>query len=296
MLTSPQTTPAPRPERLLDRRARSHMFTDIVIWIGTSGWQYRDWRGRFYPESLPHDRWLEFYAARFRTVEVNNSFYRLPAPETFAAWKAATPDDFLVATKASRYLSHMKRLRDPEEPVRRLLAHASELGHKLGPVLLQLPPTMPCDRDRLEHFLAVWPGEQRLAIEVRHASWFRREIFAALARHRVALCLTDVDGRPREPLERTADWGYVRLHRGAASPPPCYGDQALRSWAQRVARLWGDRSDVFVYFNNDPGACAVRDAARFALRVDRVERRRTRAPQCRDVRVGPIDTRHDRAA
>ncbi|HEY8377858.1 MAG TPA: DUF72 domain-containing protein [Nannocystis sp.] len=263
-----------------------------MIWIGTSGWQFRDWRGPFYPETLPQSRWLEFYAARFQTVEVNNTFYRLPAPEVFAAWRAATPADFRVVAKLSRFLSHMKRLRDPEEPVRRFLAHAAPLGDRLGPVLLQLPTAMTCDRERLEHFLAVWPPEPRLAIELRHPSWFAPEIFALLSRHRVALCLTDIDGRPHQPLVRTADWGYVRLHRGRAAPLPCYGDRPLRAWAERITDLWSDRADVFVYFNNDPHACAVRDAARFALHVDHRHRARTRAPAPRDIDLDRTPRRH----
>lgn len=254
-----------------------------MLWIGTSGWQYRDWRGRFYPRELPQARWLGHYAARFRTVELNNSFYHLPSAANFAAWRRGTPDDFILAVKISRFLSHMKRLADPDEPVARFLARARHLRDKLGPALLQLPATMACDRARLERFLAVWPAGQRLAIEFRHPSWFVRDTFAALARREVALCLTDVDGRPQGPLERTADWGYVRLHRGAATPRPCYGDAALRAWLARVAGLYPDRSDVFVFFNNDPRACAVVNAARLARLADRLGRCRSRTPDPREL-------------
>ncbi|MBZ5713752.1 DUF72 domain-containing protein [Nannocystis pusilla] len=257
-----------------------------MLWIGTSGWQYRDWRGRFYPGELPQARWLAHYAAAFRTVELNNSFYRLPAGDTFAGWNHDTPEDFVIAVKASRFLSHMKRLADPEEPVARLLAHARRLDDKLGPVLLQLPATMARAPERLAHLLDVWPAAPRLAIEFRHASWFTRDTFAALKRRDVALCLTDVDGRPQGPLERTADWGYVRLHRGTAAPRPCYGDTALASWLARISRLYSDRRDVFVYFNNDPGACAVANAARFAHLADAAGRARTRTPAPRAVRPG----------
>ena len=126
-----------------------------MLWIGTSGWQYRDWRGRFYPDDLPQHRWLSHYAAAFRTVELNNSFYRLPDGDTFAAWRSDTPADFVIATKASRFLSHMKRLKDPEEPIARLLARARRLGDKLGPVLVQLPAQMACDPEWLEHVTEV---------------------------------------------------------------------------------------------------------------------------------------------
>ncbi|MCY0991323.1 DUF72 domain-containing protein [Nannocystis sp. ILAH1] len=257
-----------------------------MLWIGTSGWQYRDWRGRFYPDELPQHRWLSHYATAFRTVELNNSFYRLPDGDTFAAWRRDTPADFVIATKASRFLSHMKRLKDPEEPIARLLERACRLGDKLGPVLVQLPARMACDRERLEHFLAVWPARQRLAIEFRHPSWFTPETFAALRRRDVALCLTDVDGRPQGPLERTADWGYVRLHRGTAAPRPCYGVTALASWLARISRLYADRRDVFVFFNNDPRACAVANAARFGRLADAAGRERTRTPHPADVEPG----------
>lgn len=257
-----------------------------MLWIGTSGWQYDDWRGRFYPDDLPHGRWLAHYAAAFRTVELNNSFYRLPGADNFAAWNHDTPDDFVFAVKASRFLSHMKRLVDPEEPVARLLDRARHLGDKLGPVLLQLPATLARAPERLAHFLAVWPARPRLAIEFRHPSWFTRDTFAALRRHDVALCLTDVDGRPQGPLERTTDWGYVRLHRGTAAPRPCYGDTALSSWLARISRLYADRRDVFVYFNNDPRACAVANAARLGGLADAAGRERTRTPARRAVRPG----------
>jgi uncharacterized protein YecE (DUF72 family) len=249
-----------------------------MLWIGTSGWQYRDWRDRLYPRELPQPRWLARYAASFRTVELNNSFYRLPESRQFAEWRRQTPDDFVFAVKASRFLSHMKRLKEPEEPVARLLARAEHLGDKLGPVLLQLPARMACDRQRLRRFLAVWPAGRRLAIEFRHPSWFSPDVLAALARRDIALCLADVDGRPQGPLTRTADWGYVRLHRGRARPRPCYGDAALRSWLARLARLYPEPCDVFVYFNNDPRACAVVNAARLARLADRAGLPRTRAP------------------
>lgn len=231
-----------------------------MLRIGTSGWQYRDWRGAFYPPKLPVAKWLEHYASRFETVEVNNTFYRLPAASTFAAWAARVPSDFVVAVKASSYLTHMRRLRDPEEPVDRLLTRASELGPHLGPVLVQLPPDMKAEPDRLDATLHAFGGRVRVAVEPRHPSWFCDEIAAILRAHNAALCLADRRSRPIVPLWRTATWLYLRMHHGAASPPPAYGRRALASWLERVRELWGDEPDGYVYFNNDSHACAVRDA------------------------------------
>jgi uncharacterized protein YecE (DUF72 family) len=226
--------------------------------IGTSGWQYADWRGRFYPERLPQRLWLEHFATVFPTVEVNNAFYRLPERSVFEGWRDRTPDDFVVAVKVSRYLTHVKRLRDPAEPVARFLDRATGLGSKLGPVLLQLPPTLPGDADLLDATLARFPDDVRVVVEPRHPSWFTPAVRQVLERHRTALCWADREGRPVAPLWRTADFGYLRLHEGRASPWPRYGRQALRSWRDRLAGTYP--GDVFVYFNNDQGGAAVADA------------------------------------
>jgi uncharacterized protein YecE (DUF72 family) len=156
----------------------------VRVWLGTSGWQYRDWRGRFYPPALPQARWLEHYAERFRTVEVNNSFYRLPTAGTFASWRDRTPDDFVFVVKASRYLSHVTRLQEPEDPVDLLVERARHLGDKLGPVLLQLPPTLGVERDRLARTLARFSRHRvRVAVEFRHPSWFDESVFDVLRAH-----------------------------------------------------------------------------------------------------------------
>jgi uncharacterized protein YecE (DUF72 family) len=230
----------------------------MPVLIGTSGWQYKDWRGLLYPTGLPQNEWLRRYADGFATVENNNAFYRLPAPELFARWRDMTPDGFVMAVKASRYLTHIKRLADPEEPVQRLLRAAHGLDTKLGPILLQLPPTLRAEPGRLTRCLRAFPSSVRVAVEPRHASWWTKEVRDILTERGAALCWTDRLGRPLTPLWRTASWAYVRFHEGAARPWPSYGDQALQAWARRIP------DDAYVYFNNDPGGAAVRDAVRFA--------------------------------
>ena len=241
----------------------------MTVFVGTSGWQYDSWRGKFYPEKLPKSRWLEHYATRFRTVEVNNTFYRLPGPDTFAEWARRTPDDFVIVPKLSRYLSHIKRLRDPEEPVHRFLEHSAPLGAKRGPLLLQLPPDFQADVRRLDAALTQFPRDVRVAVEFRHRSWYVDDVRAVLEHRGAALVLADRGSRPMGPLWRTADWAYIRLHHGRGLPPPCYGRGALRAWAQRLRELWGSEADAYVFFNNDGRACAPRDAARFERLVAR---------------------------
>jgi uncharacterized protein YecE (DUF72 family) len=228
--------------------------------VGTSGWQYADWRGPVYPRELPQRLWLEHYASLFGTVEVNNAFYRLPERSTFEQWRERTPPGFVVAVKVSRYLTHVKRLRDPAEPVARFLDRARGLGAKLGPALLQLPPTLRADAAVLDAALAAFPSSVRVVVEPRHPSWFTDEIRSVLTDRNAALCWADRKGRPVTPLWRTADFGYLRLHEGTASPRPRYGRQALKTWRDRLASAFPGGEDVFVYFNNDHGAAAVINA------------------------------------
>jgi uncharacterized protein YecE (DUF72 family) len=257
----------------------------MAVLIGTSGFQYRHWRGRFYPPDLAQKRWLEYYAERFRAVELNITFYRLPPPATFAEWASRVPDDFVFAVKASRYLTHLRRLIEPEEPVERLMDGASRLGPKLGPVLLQLPPGMRAAPDRLDRTLAAFPSGVRVALEVRDRSWFSEEVRDVLTRHHAALCLTDTLYK-RSPIWRTAGWTYLRFHGGRARPWPCYGRGALDWWANRAEEAWGRDADVYAFFNNDPAGCAVRDAALFARRVRRFGLDPTLTPAPTDLRVG----------
>ena len=249
----------------------------MTVRIGTSGWQYRHWRGTFYPERLQTGAWLDFYARSFDTVEVNNAFYRLPAAEVFDRWREVTPPGFCVAVKASSYLTHNKRLREPAEPVARLLERARHLGEKLGPVLLQLPPTMRADPARLDEALACFPEGVRVAVEVRHDSWDVDAVWEVLAARGAAWCVADAPWR-RWPLVRTADWGYLRFHEGIAAPRPCYGRRALATWAERIAATWPAGEDVFAYFNNDTCACALRDARVFAAACARAGLETTKVP------------------
>lgn len=258
-----------------------------MIWIGTSGWQYASWKGLFYPAEVPQTRWLEHYARRFQTQELNNSFYRLPTAAAFAQWAERTPGDFVMVVKMSRYLTHIKRLREADEPVQRFMDRARCLGHKLGPLLVQLPPNLQVERwPELDHVLTLLGRHRgvRVAVEFRHESWFCEETYDLLRRHNAAFCLAD-SPRRNTPVVRTADWGYLRLHEGRATPRPCYGEQALDTWAARLAEVFGPDPDVFVFFNNDPRGCAVRDARLFALACDRHGLPRTRVPEAGEVPV-----------
>lgn len=237
-----------------------------MIYIGTSGWQYDSWRGAFYPRDLKKDEWLPFFSERFPTVEVNNSFYRLPSTEAFARWARDSADGFVVGVKASRFLTHIKRLKEPAEPVALFWSRARELGGKLGPVLFQLPPRFRADLDRLRGLLDVLPDEMLAAVEFRDDTWLVDEVFALLDERGVALVLPDRPGM-RMPQVVTGGWSYVRFHQGQPHAPG-YTREKLRRWAGRIAGL--PARDVYVYFNNDPQAAAVRDAP---VMMDLLERR-----------------------
>ncbi|HKW78925.1 MAG TPA: DUF72 domain-containing protein [Candidatus Limnocylindria bacterium] len=230
--------------------------------IGTSGWVYRHWRGRFYPEKLPAANWFAFYARHFDTVELNNSFYRQPSRKTFESWRAHSPLDFRFAVKLNRYLTHYKRLNLSAGSIALSYDTMAGLGPKLAVALAQLPPRMGFDAARLETFLrAVARRRRRHAIEPRDASWLGDEPLAALRRRNVALCIIDT---PRWPsrLAVTADFVYVRFHGPRGLYASNYPEEELRLWADRM-RAWRDQElDVFAYFNNDANAYAVFNAMR----------------------------------
>lgn len=236
--------------------------------IGTSGWEYAHWRGSFYPSDLPRDRWLEFYADRFDTVELNASFYRLPDAATFERWGKRTPEGFRFAVKASRYLTHIRRLRDPAEPLARLRVRASRLANRLGPTLYQLPPRWRPNPERLERFLEAIGGEQGHVIEFRDARWYRPAIIAMLERSGASLCLHDMQGSA-SPIHPVGPLVYLRFHGAGERYGGSYSPQRLSAWADRIAGWAGEGRPVWAFFNNDIGGHAVTDAARLRSYVER---------------------------
>ena len=234
-----------------------------MVYVGTSGWQYPHWRRVFYPDKLPQRLWLPYFAERFQTVEVNNTFYQFPEKPVFEHWRQTSPPDFVFALKMSRFLTHLKRLHDPEEPVHRFMERASGLGTKLGPILIQLPPRYHLNLELLEGALRLLGGSIRVAVEFRDETWFVDGTRALLERCGAALCLAD-SPRRTQPAWRTANWGFVRFHEGAGPHAPGYERAVLERWVERVREMWPAGDDVYVYFNNDAFGYAIRDAATFA--------------------------------
>ncbi|HEV3168283.1 MAG TPA: DUF72 domain-containing protein [Isosphaeraceae bacterium] len=232
----------------------------MAHYIGTSGWSYKHWKEIFYPRGLPARAQLDHYVQHFRTVEVNNTFYRWPDEEVFAGWYKRLPQGFLMSVKASRTLTHMQRLRDPAEWLERMDRGLRRLEEHLGVLLIQLPPQFSRDLDRLAGFLEQAPGWIRLAFEFRHASWDREAVYSLLEEHQAAYCVTSGLGRPTI-LRATAPFVFVRLHgpddrRYAGS----YSDDSLLRWAERIQEWESERRTVFAYFNNDAEGHAVRNA------------------------------------
>jgi uncharacterized protein YecE (DUF72 family) len=236
------------------------------IRIGCSGWQYRHWKANFYPAGLPVARWFAHYALQFDTVEINNSFYRLPPPETFARWREQAPPHFLYAVKASRFLTHMKKLRDPEDPLSRFFESARELRRHLGPVLYQLPPGWKLDLERFDTFLRALPERYRHAVEFRETSWYDDRVYALMKKHKVALCLHDMQGSASGRVV-VGPFVYVRFHHGTAKYGGRYADERLDEWADWLVERIAGGLDVFAYFNNDTGGHAPRDAVRLRDRI-----------------------------
>jgi uncharacterized protein YecE (DUF72 family) len=229
------------------------------VWIGTSGYVYKHWRkGVFYPSGLKIRDELAFYAARFPTVELNNPFYRLPTAEMFSRWRDATPAAFQFSVKASRYITHIKRLQEVGDEIQLFMERARDLGPKLGPILFQLPPTQQLDVPRLQSFLQLLPAGQRWVLEFRHPSWHRPEVYDLLSRHAVALCIP-VGGGLHPDRITTAPFTYLRMHRGQEAPGG-FTPSEVREWARQVRSLSGAGKEVYVYFNNDWEGLAIRDA------------------------------------
>jgi uncharacterized protein YecE (DUF72 family) len=231
----------------------------LRYYIGTSGWHYDHWQHLFYPDKLVKAKWLEFYARYFGTVELNSSFYRLPSERAFAAWRDSSPEGFTFAVKVSRFITHIKRLKDCQAPVDTFVSRAKILGEKLGPLLYQLPPGMHRNDDRLEAFLHILPPAMKHVLEFRHESWLDDRVFEIMRWYNAGLCVFDMPDFSC-PLVATADFAYVRFHGSTGLYSSCYSDEELAGWARRIAGLSPEVKAVFAYFNNDAEAFAVRNA------------------------------------
>jgi uncharacterized protein YecE (DUF72 family) len=229
-------------------------------YIGTSGWHYDDWRGRFYPEKLTKAHWLEFYASHFPTLELNNTFYRLPKDTVFQKWYDASPYGFVFSVKVSRFITHIKRLQDCEDEVNKFMSRATLLKEKLGPILYQLPPGLHRDDERLNAFLTVLPRGLKHVIEFRHESWFNEDVFQILRRYHTGFCVFDMP-KLTSPLIATSDFAYIRFHGSGSLYSSCYSDEEIDDWARKITRLAKDMKAFYIYFNNDVQGFALKNAA-----------------------------------
>lgn len=232
------------------------------IRIGTSGYHYKHWVGPFYPPRTSAARMLDFYVQHFDTLELNNSFYRLPTIQAFECWGDSTPSDFVFAVKASRFITHNKKLKDPENALENLLPRAQHLGKKLGPILFQLPPKWKVNVERLQELLEILPREHRYAFEFRELSWLKPEVNRILKKFNAAFCIYELAGY-HTPLESTADFSYVRLHGPAAGKyQGSYSDERLGDWARWIQEQSKRLKAIYVYFDNDQAGYAAKNALR----------------------------------
>lgn len=225
--------------------------------LGCSGWHYDDWKGVFYPKELPKSKWLPYYAGKFNTVEINNSFYQLPKKDTFRKWYEQSPEHFRFSVKGSRYITHLKKLNDIKKPLHNFYDHASLLEEKLGCVLWQLPPNLHKDVERLKGFCQSVSSDFKNVIEFRHKSWFTNKVYDVLAENKVAFCIISTPEFP-ETAKSTADFAYVRLH-GKSSDwyKYDYSNEELQHWNRKIKAL--KVKELYAYFNNDYDANAVRN-------------------------------------
>jgi uncharacterized protein YecE (DUF72 family) len=228
--------------------------------VGTSGWSYKHWRGTFYPENLKIKDQFGYYLRHFNTVEINNSFYHLPKKETFIDWKNKVPEDFVYVVKASRYITHMKKLHDPVQSTSLFLENISLLAEKLGAILFQLPPSLKADTELLNNFLDVLPETYRYVFEFRNPDWYQKEVYRLLKKYNSAFCIYELDGHIA-PLEITTDFVYLRLHGPGKKYQGSYSDKTLKEWADNCKK-WLKTKDVFVYFDNDEKGYAAFNAMR----------------------------------
>jgi len=237
------------------------------VWVGTSGWTYDGWRGPFYPRELAKKNWLSWYAGQFPTTEINASFYRMPSLEAVRHWSDETPDQFLFAWKASKFITHWKRLGDTcDNSIELMRTRLKMLRQKAGPVLFQLPARFEADRERLAHFLGMLPKKYRYAFEFRHESWYRPDILELLEDHDISLCLSDHHHAPA-PWVATASHVYVRGHGPGGRYKDNYSDETMRGWADDIRRWRRQHRQVFVYFDNDQKSAAPKDATRLVSLV-----------------------------
>jgi uncharacterized protein YecE (DUF72 family) len=229
------------------------------IHVGCSGWVYKHWRGILYPEALPQKRWFERYAEDFNTVEINNSFYRLPSGDTFEKWRNQAPPGFCYAVKANRYLTQAKKLKDCEEPMERMMAPTRRLGDRLGPMLFQLPPSMKINLERLETFLRILPADITSVFEFRNTDWYRPETCALLQRYGASFCVHDMPGSKSERIA-VGPVAYVRFHGGEGKYWGRYSDEGLLSWTDWIVEQARSGRSVWCYFNNDIHGHAIHDA------------------------------------
>jgi len=229
------------------------------IHVGTSGWAYDHWSEVFYPKDCPKSKWLDFYTKHFSTVELNASFYRLPKPQTFEGWSKKTPDNFLWAVKASRYITHIRRIRDVQEPLERFFSSADCLREKLGPILFQLPPNLVFDEAVLSDFCKSLPGDHLYTLEVRHPSWAQPRVFEILGQYNISLCISDTAGRYPLIEQLTASFIYIRLHGSRSLYASEYTEEELQAYAEKIK---GWSKDTYLYFDNDYKGYAVKNAKR----------------------------------
>lgn len=234
-----------------------------MIRIGTSGWNYPHWHEAFYPRDLPASKWLSYYGARFATVELNKTFYNLPSASQFASWHDESPPGFIFAVKTSRYITHMKKLKDPEQSTKRFFAAVRSLGNKLGPVLFQLPPRWRANPDRLAGLLSILPSDLRYVFELRDPSWMNEEVLALLREAGAAFCIYELAGY-RSPTALTADFTYVRLHGPGAAYEGSYDRDTLAAWAGWAREQEHSGHDVYIYFDNDQNGYAPKNASELA--------------------------------
>jgi uncharacterized protein YecE (DUF72 family) len=236
-----------------------------ALCIGTSGWSYKHWRGTFYPKGTKISDEFAYYRRHFNTVEINNTFYRLPERKTFLDWKKQVDDDFVYIIKASRYITHMKKLREPEESTTLFLERAAALGEKLGAILFQLPPNMKANLPRLEAFLGFLPKTFRYVFEFRNPDWYREETYKLLKKYNCAFCIYELAGH-QSPIEITANFTYLRLHGPGGKYQGSYPDATLKKWAKQC-KEWLESLDVYVYFDNDEKGYAAFNAMKLASLV-----------------------------